>query len=287
MRHTLSVAAATLLLVACTAPPLPPQPEAAPPPSTTSSTPPAARPAAVQSLAAAVVGRLDRADGAADGLEIVSNVLLESTNVAGAGGIRELDQANGGVRRTLTDQPARVMSGLTFTARPGRPPVVWQLTRQAGIAIARDATTLAQARQTTFKGEGHGLCDDGTHLVQSDGTTQLVLRNPDTFAPQQSITVTGGWWKTGHLGELECVQASGRRAVWAVLTGTSWMVRVDIETSTVTAVADLAAVMTAAANARTDQTINAIAAIPHADNEFWVSGSGWSSVWKIKLTPRP
>ncbi|RAS59436.1 glutamine cyclotransferase [Lentzea atacamensis] len=241
----------------------------------------------VETFAAAVVGRMASGDGEGQGLTRNTGSLLESTNTAGSGGIRELDDPSGTPRVRVVDQPGRTVSGVAVSARPNRPSIVWQLTLRDHVAIARDPSTLGEQRQVTFQGEGWGLCDDGTQLVHSNGTMRLMLRDADTFEEKSVIEVTGGWWTTGRLGELECVGTDGRREVWANLAGTSWMLRVDLAARAVTAVADLAPVMAAATSATPGDAITGIAAIPNTRNEFWISGKSWRTPIRVRLTPRP
>lgn len=291
MRIALVITAITVTLGACTPAPRPP---AGPPnaptttrpagSTTTSPTRPGTRPGKVETLAAAVIGRMNAGDG--QGLTSSGGALLESTNTAGTGGIQELDAQTGTSRTRLADQPGRTTSGLAVTARPGAADTVWQLTLRENVAIARDRATLTPQRQVAYEGEGWGLCDDGTQLVHSDGTMRLTLRDSTTFTPIGAIEVTGGWWNTGRLGELECVHDNGHRAVWANLTGTSWMLRIDLASRSVTAVADLAPVMAAVTTANIDSPINGIAAIPNAPNEFWISGTGWKAAVRVRLMPR-
>lgn len=292
MRIVLTITALAATLAACSPAPARTDGASGPPPATTSSASPtttaaAALPGKVQTFAAAVIGRMDAGDGIGRGLTSTGDLLLESTNTNGAGGIRELDPATGTPRAAAVDQPGRTVSGVAVTVRPGTTDTVWQLTQHENIAIARDRATLTPQRQVTYQGDGRGLCDDGTQLVHSDGTMRLTLRDAITFAPTATIEVAGGWWTSGHLGELECVHDNGGRAVWANLTGTSWMLRVDLDARTVTAVADLAPAMAATLTNPADEPINGIAAVANSHNQFWLTGPGWATPLRIRLIPRP
>lgn len=294
MRIGLVITAIAAILGACT---LAPRPAAGPPnaPAPTTSTSSATTPSApatrtgkIETLAAAVIGHMNTGDGQGQGLTSNRETLLESTNIDGTGGIRELNAETGAPHIRLADQPGRTASGLAVTTRPGTPGTVWQLTLRDHIAIARDHATLTPQREVAFDGEGWGLCDDGTQLVQSDGTMRLTLRDASTFAQTGTIEVTGGWWTTSRLGELECVRHNGHRVVWANLAGTSWLLRIDLDAEgAVTAVADLSPALAAVTTTATDAPINGIAATTTATNEFWITGNGWKSPLRIRLTPRP
>uniref|UniRef100_UPI0039BFA574 glutaminyl-peptide cyclotransferase n=1 Tax=Lentzea alba TaxID=2714351 RepID=UPI0039BFA574 len=240
----------------------------------------------VETFAAAVVGQMTGGDNKGTGLVNGEDVLLESIKRPQGGGIRGIDATSGVERIQLTDQPRRTMSGVAVSVRPGRPGIVWQLTLKDKVAIARDQSTLAEQRQVPYRGEGWGLCDDGTQLVQSEGTMRLVLRDADTFAEKGVIEVAGGWWSSRRLGELECVRDGERRQVWANLADTSWLLRVDLEAGAVTAVADLAPAM-AGSTAADRNVVSGIASVPGVPNELWLSGSGWPRPVKIRLAARP
>ncbi|WP_158102757.1 glutaminyl-peptide cyclotransferase [Lentzea kentuckyensis] len=240
----------------------------------------------VETFAAAVVGQMTVGDNNGTGLVNGEGVLLESTNRSEGGGIRAIDAASGTERIQLTDQPGRTMSGVAVSVRPGRPGIVWQLTLRDGVAIARDQSTLVEQRQVSYRGEGWGLCDDGTQLVQSEGSMRLVLRDAGTFAEKGVIEVAGGWWSNRRLGELECVRDGERRQVWANLVDTSWLLRIDLGARAVTAVADLAPAL-AGSTAVAQEVVSGIASVPGVRNELWLSGGGWSRPVKVRLAARP
>lgn len=295
MRRTLCAVGLVVSLCACSSTPAP---GGAPPGSqagsprlsvttTVTSAATSARSSGVRSFAAGVVGRTVREGGSGEGFAAVAAGVLETVNLEGTGGIRWVDPRTGAVQKSVADQRARTMSGVAVAEQPGGPGVVWQLMLRDGVAVARDPASLGEVRRAEFRGEGWGLCAAGDRLVQSDGSARLVVRDAATFAEVGAVTASAGWWSSSRLGELECVQVDGRLAVWAVLAGTSWMIRVDAESGTVSAVADLAAVMAAVGEIAPEQTINAVAAVPGAAGEFWVSGTGWRSMLRVRLSPRP
>lgn len=67
---------------------------------------------------------------------------------------------------------------------------VWQLTWQSGVALRRDADTLAELDRVTYEGEGWGLCSRDDELIMSDGTDELRRLDPETFAERERFPVT-------------------------------------------------------------------------------------------------
>ncbi|MEU7480521.1 glutaminyl-peptide cyclotransferase [Lentzea sp. NPDC042327] len=232
-----------------------------------------------------MIGRMASADGPGLGMTSSDASLLESTNINGTAGIRQIDLVTGVTRARVLDQPGLTATGIAVSKPPRTPATVWQLTQHNGVAIARDPVTLATKRTIPYEGNGQGLCDDGTQLVHSDGTMRLTLRDPVTFDKTGNVEVAGGWWNTAHLGELECVYDNGQRVVWANLVGTTWMLRINIDSRSVTGIADLAPALAGATGGI--DPITGIAAVPNVRNEFWISGTGWTTPVRIRLASRP
>ncbi|MEU0878234.1 glutaminyl-peptide cyclotransferase [Lentzea sp. NPDC005914] len=214
--------------------------------------------------------RTDRSD--ARGLELVGDVLMENTGQA----IRAVTPSTGDVR-ARRDVPPGIGIALS-------PAGLWQA--GAGSVTLRDPGTLAPRLQTALPEVSWGLCDDGTHLVQSNGTTTLLLRDRDTAALIRSVRLDTRVWSTARLGELHCTTVNGRPEVWASVTGTDWLVRADLTAATVTAVADLTAVTVAEQPTGADQVIGGIAAAGATD-QLWITGRHYHHRYRIRLQPQP
>ena len=119
------------------------------------------------------------------GLQYVDGFLYEGTGLNGSSSIRKVKLETGEVvqRRDL----ARAYFGEGIT--------VWktdliQLTWQSQVAFVYDSKTFAPRRTFKYKGEGWGLTHDGTNLIMSDGTDELRVLDPATFAERRRIKVT-------------------------------------------------------------------------------------------------
>lgn len=258
-----SAAAALLALTACAAP----QPVAQVT-STTASPVPIATKSASRHFRAQVLARVptDRAD--ARGLELVGDLLVENTGPL----IRAVAPATGEVQAQRTVAPG---SGTALT-----PAGLWHA------AVLLDPRSLTERRRATITDEAWGLCYDGTHLVQSDGTTTLLLRDHDTAELIRELRIDAREWGAARLGELHCTSIDGRPQVWAAVDGTDWMIRVDLASGTVTADADLTAVTVAEVPTGRDQVIGGIAAVPGAAGELWLTGRHYHHRYRIGLLPR-
>ncbi|MDU0294642.1 glutaminyl-peptide cyclotransferase [Saccharothrix longispora] len=220
-----------------------------------------------------VLGTLPHDPGAfTQGLELVDGVLYEGTGLEGRSSVRRIDPGTGEVERRV-DLPGPLF-GEGITVVDDR---LWQLTWRDGVAIERDRDTLEEVRRVTYEGEGWGLCRDGDRLVMSDGTDELVFRDPGTFAGTGAVRVSRDGRPVTGLNELEC--AGGQ--VWANVWQTDEVVRIDPADGRVVATYDLAGLRPAGVPA-TD-VLNGIAAVPGTD-EFLLTGKNWPTIFRVRFT---
>lgn len=231
-------------------------------------------PVGVPQLTVQVVGTLPHDPAAfTQGLEFAGDTLYEGTGLEGRSSLRAGPAGQPPVARV--DLPAPLFGeGITVTG-----PTVWQLTWHDGIAIERDARTLAELRRVSYDGEGWGLCHDGGRLVMSDGSDRLTFRDPATFAVTGEVTVHEGDRTFADLNELEC--AGG--AVYANVWQTDTILRIDPATGEVTGSITASGLLTPVQAAGAD-VLNGIAAIPGTD-QFLITGKLWPTMFRVKFVP--
>lgn len=156
---------------------------------------------------------------------------------------------------------------------------LWQLTWQDGVAIKRDARTLAEVDRVAVAGEGWGLCSRQEELILSDGSAELTRVDPETFTPRDSVTVTLDGQPVTGLNELECVADQ----IYANIFLSTEIMRIDAASGEVTAVIDAAALPNNAA-ADPDNVLNGIAAIPGTDR-FLLAGKRWPDLYEVRFVP--
>ncbi|MFD9969172.1 glutaminyl-peptide cyclotransferase [Streptomyces sp. NPDC059015] len=209
------------------------------------------------------------------GLEMARGALYESTGVSGRSTIGWGPPGAAPTRRARLPAPL-FGEGITVVGR-----TLWQLTWRDGVAIERDATTLAELRRVPYEDEGWGVCHQPQHgrLVTSDGSARLVFRDPGTLRKKGSLVVTLDGRRVDRLNELECVGDLVYANVWP----TDRIVRIDAGTGRVTGEISANGLIGTAERRRAD-VLNGIAAVPGTD-QFLLTGKWWPKMFRVRFVP--
>ncbi|HKI57615.1 MAG TPA: glutaminyl-peptide cyclotransferase [Trueperaceae bacterium] len=211
-----------------------------------------------------------------EGLLYAHGLLYESTGLVGHSSLREVDPGSGQVIRER-DLPAPYFGeGLALVGDR-----LIQLTYKAGVAFAWDRETFNPLGSYHYQGEGWGLCFDGQSLYMSNGSATLTRRDPDTFAPQGTLTVRENGKPVKNVNELECANDSLYANVWL----TDEILRIDKRSGKVTAVIDaspLRAQLSGLDNP--DAVLNGIA-YDSAKKRFLVTGKLWPTMFQVRFVP--
>jgi len=155
---------------------------------------------------------------------------------------------------------------------------IWQLTWRERVALRWDPRTLTVRETVAYNREGWGMCAAGEYVLTSDGSGELVRRDPRTLAPEAVINVRCAGSRVQGLNDL----AWSGGLVWANVIGTTRLAGIDPESGEVTDIVDAGA-----AGERhwadPQAVMNGIAAL--AEGEFLVTGKGWRSIRHVRLVP--
>jgi glutamine cyclotransferase len=154
-----------------------------------------------------------------------------------------------------------------------------QLTWQNKRALVWNLATWSKEREFSYQGEGWGLCFDGRHLVMSDGSDTLALRDPESFARVGEIVVRRAGQPLRNLNELECVEGIVYANVWQ----DSHIARIDARTGEVTGWIDASGLL-APEEARAADVLNGIAYLP-ATGHLVVTGKLWPRIFEVEIVP--
>ena len=157
---------------------------------------------------------------------------------------------------------------------------LYQLTYQTKVGFVYDATTYKKLREFTFPSkEGWGLTTDGTHLIMSDGTSQLTYLDPVTFKTVKTLTVKYNYDPLVNLNELEYVDGF----IYANIYTANSIVKIDPATGQATGILDLTSLVNQVKSTYPEALeLNGIA-YNATTGTFFITGKFWPSIFEIKL----
>ena len=211
------------------------------------------------------------------GLEVVGDLLLESTGLRGESTIRLVEPTTGEVLRSRPLDPDLFGEGATVVDDE-----IWQLTWTSGRLLVHGLDDLEPRGQRIYGGEGWGLCAGPEHLIMSNGSSQLTIRDRTTFEIIDAVEVTDDDGPVARLNELECVG----ELVWANVYQTTRMVAIDPTDGRVVGSADLAGLVPPGFEGDGNNVANGIASDP-ATGRFWLTGKRWPVLYEVELIPEP
>jgi len=203
--------------------------------------------------------------------------LYESTGMYGTSSLREVDLASGRVLRRRDLEPQQFGEGLALAGGE-----LFQLTYQAELGWVWDLATFARLRTFAYRGEGWGLTFDGTHLIQSDGSSRLTFRSPVDFSPLRELPVLRAGRPQFYLNELEWVQGE----LWANVWQSDEILRIDPQSGRVTGSVD-ASQLLAPEERRHADVLNGIAWDAERGH-FLLTGKYWPKLFAVAIrNPAP
>jgi len=208
------------------------------------------------------------------GLLFLDGKLYESTGLNGRSTVRRVDLTSGQVEQESRLSAELFGEGL---ARVGERLI--QLTWKNHKALVWDLATLKKASEFSYDGEGWGLCFDGRHLVMSDGSDKLTLRNPDSFDKEGEVRVRLAGHPLANLNELECSGGPIYANVWR----DTHIARIDAKSGEVTAWIDASGLLDPSEAAGAD-VLNGIADVA-STGHLLVTGKLWPNLYEVEIVP--
>jgi len=210
------------------------------------------------------------------GLLFHAGELYESTGRRGTSGVRRVELATGKVLQEKTLPPTLFGEGLVLYDDE-----LTQLTWESGQAHVFDRESFRVLRNYSYEGEGWGITTLGEHLVMSNGTDALTVRDPKTFEVLRTIPVTLNGGALPKLNELEWIEGE----IWANVWKEDQLARIDPETGKVVGIVHLEGIFDKSSIPDTDAVLNGIA-YDAEKKRIFVTGKLWPHVFEIEVVPR-
>jgi glutamine cyclotransferase len=177
-----------------------------------------------------VLRRLPHPDrGFTQGLIAEDGTVWESTGLYGQSTIRRYQLGEDRVNAAVAVPPEMFGEGI---CRVGDN--LWQLTWRERVALRWDPGSLTLLETVRYNRDGWGICTVGPYVLTSDGSSELVRRDPRTLAPLDVVVVRCGGQRVGGLNDL--AWADGR--VWANILPRSYLAGIDVASGEVVDIVD-------------------------------------------------
>jgi glutaminyl-peptide cyclotransferase len=208
------------------------------------------------------------------GLDFRRGRFYEGTGLEGRSSLRLVDLETGDVRRQKDLADEYFGEGVTVLGKR-----IYQLTWQENVAFVYNRETFKRLGRFNYDGEGWGLTHNGRRLIMSNGSDQIVTRDPTSFAVIRSISVRENGESVSGLNELEWINGE----IFANIFPTDDVVRIDPKTGEVIDRFNLRALREAEESMGDPNVTNGIAYLSSEDRLF-VTGKLWAHVYEIRLT---
>lgn len=210
--------------------------------------------------------------GFTQGLITGGGTVWESTGQYGESSLRRYQLGAGQAEASVPLPPELFGEGI---CRVGEH--IWQLTWRERVALRWHPGTLALLDTVPYNREGWGICNAGDQVLTSDGSSELISRDPLTLEPLGVIRVRCAGQRVDGLNDLEW---SGG-LVWANVLGLPYLVGIDPGSGEVTDIVD-ARLPKERHRGNPQAVLNGIAA-PAGAGEFLLTGKTWRYIHHVRL----
>lgn len=210
-----------------------------------------------------------------EGLFYKDGVLYEATGGNGQSWVRKVALDTGAVLQQFVLDKQYYGEGIVNWRGS-----LFELTWKSGVGFVHDLGTLKVTSEFHYKGEGWGLTKDGSHVLMSDGTSDIRVLDPPALNEISRIHVTCDSRPIRNLNELEWVKGEIYANVWL----TNYIVRINPSSGAVVGIVDVSNLTTLSHGDLEVSVPNGIAYDAAADRLF-VTGKYWPSVYQITLSP--
>lgn len=157
---------------------------------------------------------------------------------------------------------------------------LYHLTWTSGVGFVYDANTFKLIKEFKIPAkEGWGLTHDSTHLIMSDGSSNLYYLTPDSLKVANILRVTDNNGPVTNINELEYVNGY----IYANQWETNYILKIDPATGSVVGKINLENLQKEAASLRPGADVLNGIAYNHETNQLLVTGKRWPYLYEIKI----
>jgi glutaminyl-peptide cyclotransferase len=157
---------------------------------------------------------------------------------------------------------------------------VYQLTDTTKIGFIYDAKTYHTLGEFHYSGDGWGLTTDGTYIIMSNGSSDIIYRDASTFKPVKTISVTDNNGPVSNINELELIHGYIYANQWL----TNYILKIDPVNGKVTGKLDLSSLVPAIrAKYPGSAEMNGIA-YDSVKDKIYITGKLWPTIYEIKFS---
>ncbi|WP_157454195.1 glutaminyl-peptide cyclotransferase [Crocinitomix catalasitica] len=205
------------------------------------------------------------------GLEFYKGKLYEGTGRNNQSILAEVDLITGAHLRSVPLDGQYFGEGITILND-----TIYQITWQSGKCLIYDMD-FKQIGEFNYDGDGWGLCNNGKQIIMSNGTDQIVWRDPRTFEIIKSMYVFTDQESVFNLNELELI--NGR--LFANVYTEKFVVEIDTTNGKVLSKIDCNSLVVAGTQPGSD-VLNGI-----AYNQFtgktYMTGKWWPKMFEVRI----
>jgi len=204
------------------------------------------------------------------GLEFYKGKLYESTGQRGRSLIAEIDLTTGEILKQKELDAQYFGEGITILND-----TIYQLTWQAGKCFLYDMD-FNPIGEFTYEGEGWGLCNNGKSIIMTNGSSEIVWRNPKTFEIEKKIYAFEAQSDIPQLNEIELINGY----LYANVYTHNYLVEIDTTTGKVLSYIDCANAENKGRNF--GDVLNGIA-YNSLTQKTYITGKLWSKLFEVKF----
>jgi glutamine cyclotransferase len=210
------------------------------------------------------------------GLVYQNGYFYEGTGLRGQSSLRQVRIETGEIVRKTDLAPEYFGEGIAILGDK-----VFELTWQSHVGFVYALNDFRFLRQFSYSGEGWGLTTDGRELFMSDGTSEIRVLDPNTFAVKRRIKVRDGITPVTQLNELEFVDGEIFANVWQ----SNRIARISPHTGEIVGWIDLTGLLSPIYRVAEGGVLNGIA-YDAQKKRLFVTGKLWPKVFEIRLQPK-